>query len=164
MATRRYRVFDSSTSGFYPRHPRGWRLFSIVDVVLTKYVSIHATLAGGDAQARDFGRCSCCFYPRHPRGWRRRHKKIRIIGDTFLSTPPSRVATPRPNGNAKKKLRFYPRHPRGWRLRKIIISVFFGCFYPRHPRGWRPFAVWPLPITRVVSIHATLAGGDSFIF
>ena len=57
-----------------------------------KPVSIHATLAGGDAR---LGRCmltSVCFYPRHPRGWR--------------------LSSALPSGTASG---FYPRHPRGWR-------------------------------------------------
>ena len=37
---------------FYPRHPRGWRLLTRVGVGDLYDVSIHATLAGGDA-----GRC-----------------------------------------------------------------------------------------------------------
>ena len=49
-----------------------------------KPVSIHATLAGGDAR---LGRCmltSVCFYPRHPRGWRQ-VGKAREIGVVDVS-------------------------------------------------------------------------------
>ena len=56
---------------FYPRHPRGWRLPECVYRCGCPYVSIHATLAGGD-------RCN------------NRRKKWK---QKFLSTPPSRVAT-----------------------------------------------------------------------
>ena len=56
-------------------------------------VSIHATLAGGDQQFQSMMNNTRCFYPRHPRGWRPRILNARIIHCTFLSTPPSRVAT-----------------------------------------------------------------------
>ena len=101
-------------------------------------VSIHATLAGGDGCCSDRGGDMVCFYPRHPRGWRPAigatlgYAVIVSIhatlagGDasastvsagevSFLSTPPSRVAT-------------------------ILVQpqrTHFHCFYPRHPRGWR---------------------------
>ena len=39
----------SRIEGFYPRHPRGWRLRVKADPLETfEHVSIHATLAGGD--------------------------------------------------------------------------------------------------------------------
>ena len=69
---RRYRYHQE---GFYPRHPRGWRLSSSSSVRAGSYVSIHATLAGGDFPP---GFCSLNisrFYPRHPRGWRRRIRR-----------------------------------------------------------------------------------------
>ena len=56
-------------------------------------VSIHATLAGGDAR-----RCD-----------------IQQGADGFLSTPPSRVATECVCGRNGTHQSFYPRHPRGWR-------------------------------------------------
>ena len=126
-----------------------------------KPVSIHATLAGGDAR---LGRCmltSVCFYPRHPRGWRLssalpsgtasgfyprhprgwRQTSFGLAAPTplFLSTPPSRVATWRYNLFADRDSGFYPRHPRGWRLQNRVVET----------------------LNAYVSIHATLAGGDS---
>ena len=35
-----------------------------------------------------------------------------------------------------------------------------SCFYPRHPRGWRQKAIKYAEWDKIVSIHATLAGGD----
>ena len=146
---------------FYPRHPRGWRpaLASILQeslkflstppsrvatrctqpCTLHFYVSIHATLAGGDAvqpfhnvlradvsihatlAGGDFLSQDCRagltgFYPRHPRGWRHTAEHRRAVRYTFLSTPPSRVATALRCQAAEHLLSFYPRHPRGWRL------------------------------------------------
>ena len=147
-------------------------------------VSIHATLAGGDARVRPLPSLpvlflstppsrvataarwaaqiqDVSFYPRHPRGWRRQLSACQIVdecvsihatlagGDRryqqckglnveFLSTPPSRVATARSR-----------RPPRS-----------SASFYPRHPRGWRHLAPIQQSSKAIVSIHATLAGGD----
>ena len=139
VATWRYNLFADRDSGFYPRHPRGWRLQNRVVETLNAYVSIHATLAGGDSGSSQ-------------RTYRQKE---------FLSTPPSRVATINGGRNYIRWLRFYPRHPRGWRLYRcpapaaalgflstppsrvatavwIYLSGGTTCFYPRHPRGWRP--------------------------
>ena len=81
--------------GFYPRHPRGWRRRGAHRLPSRTDVSIHATLAGGDAPAVIFWRSRHCFYPRHPRGWRRSQPFFWDAKMLFLSTPPSRVATVR---------------------------------------------------------------------
>ena len=103
------------------------------------YVSIHATLAGGDLVPRT-----------RPRR-----------ASLFLSTPPSRVATRCLGVGSCALWRFYPRHPRGWRqARNWKARQNFSCFYPRHPRGWRPPNQQRDQRDGRVSIHATLAGGD----
>ena len=103
------------------------------------------------------------FYPRHPRGWRLLQQGFCIALGMFLSTPPSRVATSGGKFVSTRHGCFYPRHPRGWRRFR------FGGrrrgqkgFYPRHPRGWRPSGGAVVPPLIIVSIHATLAGGDEF--
>ena len=146
---------------FYPRHPRGWRRPLILWYVFAGVVSIHATLAGGDA------RWVCSV--------------VQLSG--FLSTPPSRVATGRGRRQGPGKevsihatlaggdrgsvargvmaICFYPRHPRGWRLPHGNSKADpTASFYPRHPRGWRPSSTDPATPPSRVSIHATLAGGD----
>ena len=60
------------------------------------YVSIHATLAGGD----QCGSVLVC----QP--------------EMFLSTPPSRVATWHWDTSGLPLKCFYPRHPRGWRPKR----------------------------------------------
>ena len=80
-------------TGFYPRHPRGWRPLRAAPHVCEYCVSIHATLAGGDAV----------------KGFQLRRLNV------FLSTPPSRVATFCIQVQSLCFLCFYPRHPRGWR-------------------------------------------------
>ena len=57
---------------------------------------------------------------------------------SFLSTPPSRVATGDPMKSKRQSRGFYPRHPRGWRLCDNVLLAVYND----------------------VSIHATLAGGD----
>ena len=130
--------FGFSDKSFYPRHPRGWRLQHRDDSGIFFLVSIHATLAGGDAGRND----------------------TPLIDRVFLSTPPSRVATWGSTIHSISSRCFYPRHPRGWRLflvccqaktipflstppsRVATLAFPFAiqsrrCFYPRHPRGWR---------------------------
>ena len=56
-------------------------------------ISIHATLAGGDCGRSESDSDEDYFYPRHPRGWRLPSTSMSAPKTTFLSTPPSRVAT-----------------------------------------------------------------------
>ena len=168
---------------FYPRHPRGWRpknaqrprrgsLFlstppsrvatTKVSEVVNKVidVSIHATLAGGDAI--------------------RIHRCVAIL--VFLSTPPSRVATGHrtqsvkdtsvsihatlaggdsghpPQGPAQH--RFYPRHPRGWRLLRQQKTAILLVFLSTPPSRVATLGLTKDETPTKVSIHATLAGGD----
>ena len=117
VATWRYNLFADRDSGFYPRHPRGWRRVGAGVYHQAGFVSIHATLAGGDDK------------------WRA--KLYSLV--TFLSTPPSRVATGPGRKDSARDRGFYPRHPRGWR-RAVDVLICGGV---------------------EVSIHATLAGGDT---
>ena len=137
VATLSRPLWCPDVTGFYPRHPRGWR---------------RGISTGTGSVLR--------FYPRHPRGWR--HLTVADLEKimTFLSTPPSRVAT------ARNPPRIPPRRvsihatlaggDRGgyWTCRRI------QGFYPRHPRGWRRIYQQRGRSLHSVSIHATLAGGD----
>ena len=173
---------------FYPRHPRGWRPFAVWALPIPRIVSIHATLAGGDFRSLDvlfliIVSIHATLAGGDIQGLSRTRYALK-----FLSTPPSRVATPffmaknsegvcfyprHPRGWRRavalrwhyRYLRFYPRHPRGWRLPKQAASFYHNrCFYPRHPRGWRLKSAKSLAIISPVSIHATLAGGDATDF
>ena len=101
---------------FYPRHPRGWRRGRDLGRTPGRHVSIHATLAGGD----------------------RRRILVPLYPTTFLSTPPSRVAT-------------FP-----------IIQAINKCylFLSTPPSRVATMPMGCAPSARSVSIHATLAGGD----
>ena len=192
---------------FYPRHPRGWRLRQAAKALDGLCVSIHATLAGGDGQAPwmhfasdlvsihatlaggDAARASTLKTSTHVSihatlaGGDPHAKLTGALDYSFLSTPPSRVATKGPHQRHKRRLcfyprhprgwrrrfqhfriarrlRFYPRHPRGWRLRRLESPCYGICFYPRHPRGWRQRYMGLQKYFEYVSIHATLAGGD----
>ena len=58
---------------------------------------------------------------------------------------------------------FYPRHPRGWRRPCTFpFKQKPPGFYPRHPRGWRQAYMMEQLEDMMVSIHATLAGGDRY--
>ena len=124
---------------FYPRHPRGWRPEIYAKDEHGRYVSIHATLAGGDLMQGGLQNWQAIsFYPRHPRGWRLTRKMLKAMGievSIHATLAGGDSATCRPRVRAR-------------------------CFYPRHPRGWRLKANSPVQTGKYVSIHATLAGGD----
>ena len=102
-------------------------------------VSIHATLAGGDA----------------PR------PAMYLAWITFLSTPPSRVATRRYTQIFRRVSGFYPRHPRGWRLRCSVRGAHPPLeFLSTPPSRVATPILLVLAFQLLVSIHATLAGGD----
>ena len=149
------------THRFYPRHPRGWRpwlddlakprLFVSIHATLAggdggrRYeagpagVSIHATLAGGDLRPLTYSYHRAMFLSTPPSRVATQGAPPSAGRYQFLSTPPSRVATMEILLMAKQTIRsFYPRHPRGWRpTLSNVVSVYLICFYPRHPRGWR---------------------------
>ena len=185
MATRPRKFGISCGIRFYPRHPRGWRPGVWPPVVEVCDVSIHATLAGGDTEWRGGAESETrflstppsrvatgrrrrpgprenCFYPRHPRGWRRGSLAKKTPPKLFLSTPPSRVATANsPVQTGKYKFLSTPPSRVATFTASLKSSVLLS-FYPRHPRGWRRNAPCSDEIFVPVSIHATLAGGDTF--
>ena len=78
---------------FYPRHPRGWRPPYIVVKGAGMNVSIHATLAGGDYSATCRVSSSLLFLSTPPSRVATPSGMHIMIFQPFLSTPPSRVAT-----------------------------------------------------------------------
>ncbi len=169
---------------FYPRHPRGWRLDLVADNGDRAYVSIHATLAGGDRSRRQGCRASCRFYPRHPRGWRHFMKLHEFQKESFLSTPPSRVATTTSPCAVPRSCTFLSTPPsrvattggsasvHQWQsflstppsrvatCLCLFLYLYISTFLSTPPSR---VATW-LQELRMraawVSIHATLAGGD----
>ena len=123
---------------FYPRHPRGWRLRFLVLGLLLSYVSIHATLAGGDF---GIGQAAVPFegVSIHATlaGGDLSLPPSATSCQVFLSTPPSRVAT-------------------GIRARVVQVDVV--SIHATLAGGDRVVRFHRPKI--FVSIHATLAGGD----
>ena len=118
-------------------------------------------LAGDDVRQRSEERRRYRFYPRHPRGWRLHSFASAAVAPSFLSTPPSRVATDQFGGECHYNKWFLSTPPsRVATATSGAVPLFVCCFYPRHPRGWRPLIHGAVGAGGRVSIHATLAGGD----
>ena len=167
---------------FNPRLPRGRRLWVNFFTIDGVNISIHASLAGGDSSRR----CAHCrpayFNPRLPRG--RRLSILRASAKAARISIHASLA----GGDAAKTivlmvaLNFNPRLPRGRRLRADSHPLHAAHFNPRLPRGRRPLRIpaWQIaglfqstPPSReatalqkcdqqllLISIHASLAGGD----
>ena len=104
---------------FYPRPPRGGRLWPVTD-------DPHPTEN---------------FYPRPPRGGRQLFRIYRTSRPIFLSTPSARRATTWQNAPGGVAAYFYPRPPRGGRLPAARwVQGGHPHFYPRPPRGGRRYA------------------------
>ena len=152
-------------SCFYPRHPRGWRQGDPGGAHDNHCVSIHATLAGGDIGPNPYYWTKLQFLSTPPS--RVATSRCGVISKQrqFLSTPPSRVATMRDKGTQPWYRMFLSTPPS--RVATASASLFrvYPCsFYPRHPRGWRPRLQPSFSSIWIVSIHATLAGGDCDAF
>ena len=128
----------AQTWNFYPRPPRGGRLFDVLVLILHGEISIHALREEGDAESLR-GRSKCQnFYPRPPRGGRQASHKSAPYPLVFLSTPSARRATFQMNLPSRVGRNFYPRPPRGGRPHRGKKQVGQRCdFYPRPPRGGR---------------------------
>ena len=173
-------------SGFYPRHPRGWRRKKG-----HQRDAVHSFYPRHPRGWRHIYPCYITmrydsFYPRHPRGWRRIGiRQAYADGTVSIHATLAGGDYLHSAWSFGRALRFYPRHPRGWRLLRLAVGVrlcqFLStppsrvatkgdfnhdlhspCFYPRHPRGWRRWVPCRSCRFRTVSIHATLAGGDAF--
>ena len=101
---------------FYPRPPRGGRLFPVAFVVAGfKFLS--------PPSARRATVTSVAL----------------LTSSKFLSTPSARRATDRGNAPGNRPADFYPRPPRGGRPRTLGGRTEDSTyFYPRPPRGGRP--------------------------
>ena len=89
------------------------------DVLFKSWISIHASLAGGDAHCRHCAGRSCAFQ----------------------STPPSREATASARTGPPRCSYFNPRLPRGRRLDIGHLILPIRYFNPRLPRGRRLYYI-----------------------
>ena len=78
---------------FYPRPPRGGRLFLMVVSWASLAISIHALREEGDPFTAGWMKAPFHFYPRPPRGGRRVQTTAMPTTIAFLSTPSARRAT-----------------------------------------------------------------------
>ena len=147
-------------------------------------VSIHATLAGGDFSSVTTLRLVCTFLSTPPSRVATWVFDGEVAGCfAFLSTPPSRVATvglyfvqikaglvsihatlaggdSRRSGRQSPGQCFYPRHPRGWRRNNIPRRDNAPEFLSTPPSRVATQDQSKAQTQLLVSIHATLAGGD----
>ena len=86
-------VKPSGRTYFYPRPPRGGRLFKPFFHPPKCRISIHALREEGDAPPSKNGQTGGYFYPRPPRGGRPHSPQNRRRQCLFLSTPSARRAT-----------------------------------------------------------------------
>ena len=168
---------------FYPRPPRGGRLYRNATNASRNAISIHALREEGDASRNAEHHAESNFYPRPPRGGRRRGQQARGVTKVFLSTPSARRATASDCGHADQVLisihalreegdapasslpstpsNFYPRPPRGGRPTTPPSLRTEVNFYPRPPRGGRPRATARAGSHSSISIHALREEGDA---
>ena len=145
---------------FYPRHPRGWRPFRWTGPRRPFWISIHATLAGGDRKAKGDAKSIAISIHATLAGGDPVRRPPGLVPRTFLSTPPSRVATAVRLGAPNRLEISIHATLAGGDGRSRAERGTANNFYPRHPRGWRRPRRDALGAARYISIHATLAGGD----
>ena len=123
-------------------------------------VSIHATLAGGDKLVSPSKTRSSTFLSTPPSRVATSAGLSWDSAEKFLSTPPSRVATCCAKPVTMRLSRFYPRHPRGWRLWDAYQEMMAQKFLSTPPSRVATGVDFSWFTRYNVSIHATLAGGD----
>ena len=148
-----------TNSDFYPRPPRGGRLFSpvlmerIIEFLSTpsarratgqiwlperaQDISIHALREEGDQPRPRPKLIKAYFYPRPPRGGRRPSGPPAGRWRIFLSTPSARRATEAfMQSPAVESISIHALREEGDKLPAVIIFTLID-FYPRPPRGGR---------------------------
>ena len=146
---------------FYPRPPRGGRLFS-GSVKSARYsISIHALREEGDRAAgvqnvQYFAFLSTPSARRATRGTGERAGR-----NIFLSTPSARRATPPAAAPVLSMSDFYPRPPRGGRRSAAVAFVLLDRFLSTpSARRATQITVPCLVYAIVISIHALREEGD----
>ena len=100
---------------------------------MSRDISIHTTLAGGDFRILLMRHQNSNFNPHHPRGWRR---AVKVWGhaDQYIS-----IHTTLAGGDIYKfsffikQSYFNPHHPRGWRRAVVIPSASWELFQSTPP-------------------------------
>ena len=147
---------------FNPRSPCGERHPILADLRLPVEISIHAPLAGSDSASRCSWRTAFYFNPRSPCGERRVAVLLGMSSMRFQSTLPLRGATDCRRLRPRTRRHFNPRSPCGERPFCSKLTPTKTNFNPRSPCGERPEAADMGRRRGEISIHAPLAGSDSF--
>ena len=127
---------------FYPRSPRGERLFIIIF----------------------FRRRRSYFYPRSPRGERPTLWILQISRTVFLSTLPARGATVYDNSRRPSSGISIHAPREGSDPRQAARSSREGDFYPRSPRGERRVTPSRVRLQFSISIHAPRERSDLALY
>ena len=146
---------------FYPRSPRGERLFNPFPSLLDRFISIHAPRVGSDLYCSSVQLYCALFLSTLPAwgatwcgGVARLRKKIsihapRVGSDTgglsmYHTTTPISIHAPRVGSDGE-----------------LDKPIKCDCdFYPRSPRGERPPTLIALTAEIEISIHAPRVGSD----
>ena len=177
-----YVLWQRSDIDFYPRPPRGGRLFEVILMEAGHGISIHALREEGDPPGAPAAAWRAYFYPRPPRGGRRgrvRHRPqgvaisihaLREEGDgrqhVHSDVLSISIHALREEGDSvgpstsPSATYFYPRPPRGGRLEMGCGKTLTANFYPRPPRGGRPPRNRCRRRVNRISIHALREEGD----
>ena len=150
----------SGRSYFYPRPPRGGRLYELLCIYIDVMISIHALREEGDVATvsllplnsisihalREEGDPSGYY-----RGW---------FPEKFLSTPSARRATGLPRSpTTPTKISIHALREEGDAVGPAAAAAH-DYFYPRPPRGGRPLASAAYARRVDISIHALREEGD----
>ena len=171
---------------FYPRPPRGGRPCSCRRRVPPAGISIHALREEGDRYPCAGVRLHLISIHALREEGDASYECLKLLAETFLSTPSARRATHWSGQPALGPLDFYPRPPRGGRREFVfnyILNMLFlstpsarratlcptpkssrlSNFYPRPPRGGRPYSPDSIAAIFSISIHALREEGDAII-
>ena len=123
---------------FYPRPPRGGRPGCGGELAVNVNISIHALREeGDDCGTQGLRWIAISIHALREEGDGRRYF-MGLFNFLFLSTPSARRATFPTSKPTRKQSYFYPRPPRGGRPTPSKTGRRGGDFYPRPPRGGRP--------------------------
>ena len=147
---------------FYPRPPRGGRLFdAIVNEIVKKFLSTPSARRATHPVTPDLSRAKKFRSTPSARRATGRKKQATGMPQEFLSTPSARRAT-WPPAVARGHPSAFLSTPSARRATALPASApaSDGHFYPRPPRGGRPLTLRAQIAKLRISIHALREEGD----
>ena len=160
-ATPKILVAPFTTWNFYPRPPRGGRLWMLNPLPACKRFLSTPSARRATKSLAWLLALVAYFYPRPPRGGRQELTACIVRRDLFLSTPSARRATAGllvfhlqwqeflSTPSARRATINFPRD-----------TTLKQHFYPRPPRGGRPYSSSMSSSSTGISIHALREEGD----